>query len=152
MSQIHVRLPCIDHGCTTSIFTPDEPKHNTSSTHDTTVPNSISVEDQNQNWFSLYKLRLVNQTNFDSVSTELIFSADPTKGLAQMVTGFHDHLNYIYLDDGTVFELPQDESFYGWNIGDVVSIGNSNASDYRRYHNLLVNTSNNTYVRCQRIQ
>lgn len=109
---------------------------------------------QNVSWFSIYDYVLINQSSGATVQANLQFQPNYLTGYARMITGFNDIYNYIYLDDGSIWEISYSDrdSMMKWCLNDMVIIGVNDGWDKYSRPNILINATINQYLRTKCIQ
>ena len=108
----------------------------------------------NTSFFSLYDYKLLNRVTGAEVEANMILQPLLGAAYTRQVTGFNDNYYYIYLTDGSVWEISSyDLSLYrSWMIGDIILIGANTGWDSNIRPNVLINATHHTYIRANCIQ
>lgn len=108
----------------------------------------------NRSFFSCYDYILVNQSSGATVEVNLMSAPQYTTLRARLITGFNDHYDYIYLDDGSVWSISffDHDAMLKWCLNDEVIIGVNNGWDKQDLPNILINATINQYLRANCIQ
>lgn len=114
-------------------------------------PSDAIVISPNQDWFSSYSFRLLNQNTSESVATNLylgpidpIYNSPYTLWIAGIDYGY----NIVYLSDGSIWDMSLLDLCVvnEWMVGDVVIIGVNTGRLSTFNPNILINVNTLNYA------
>lgn len=108
---------------------------------------------QNTAFFSIYDYELINLSSGATVRANLLNQTTPTYK-TRFITGFHDGLDYIYLDDGSVWEISGSDHYrmMKWCLNDHIVVGTNSGWNQSSRPNILINSTINQYLKARCIQ